>query len=57
MMGQQRREDAALAHAPGDQLRVLPAVVEYDDVVIRLRPQPGGRLGRDALRLGGIANR
>ena len=35
---QQLGEDAALAHAAGDQLRVLPAVVEDDDLVGRDRP-------------------
>ena len=29
VVGQQRREHAALAHAPCDQLAVLPPVVEY----------------------------
>ena len=35
---QQLGEDAALAHPPRDQLRVLPAVVEDDDLVGRDRP-------------------
>ena len=35
---QQLREHAALAHAARDQLRVLPAVVEHDDLVGR-RPR------------------
>ena len=33
VMGQQLAEDAALAHAARDELRVLPAVVEDDDLV------------------------
>src|SRR3954463_14323040 len=32
-VGQQLAEDAALAHAPGDELRVLAAVIEDDDLV------------------------
>ncbi len=31
---QQLREHAALAHAPRDQLRVLPAVVEHHDLSV-----------------------
>ena len=34
-MGQQLAEDPALAHAPRDELGVLPAVVEDDDLVDR----------------------
>src|SRR3712207_7719436 len=39
VVGQQLAEHAALADAPRDELRVLPAVVEDDDLV-------GRRLGR-----------
>ena len=35
VVGQQLGEDAALADPPRDQLRVLPAVVEDDDLVGR----------------------
>jgi hypothetical protein len=35
VVGQQLGEDAALAHAAGDQLRVLAAVVEHHDLVGR----------------------
>ena len=44
---QQLGEDPALAHPPRDQLRVLPAVVEDDDLVGRDRPLEGELL--DAL--------
>ena len=37
VMGQQLAEDAQLAHAARDELRVLPAVVEHDDLVDRAR--------------------
>ena len=37
VMGQQLAEDAALAHAARDELGVLPAVVEDDDLVDRAR--------------------
>ena len=37
VVGQQLGEHAALAHAARDQLRVLPAVVEDDDLVDRAR--------------------
>ena len=33
VVGKQLAEDAAVANAPGDQLRVLPAVVEHDDLL------------------------
>ena len=33
MVRQQLGEDPELAHPPGDQLRVLPAVVEDDDLI------------------------
>ncbi len=58
---QQLGEHAALAHPPRDQLRVLPAVVEDDDLVGRDRPlerelldallgrQGRARAGRDDL--------
>ena len=44
VVGQQLAEDAALAHAARDQLRVLPAVVEDDDLVDRRRAVDGRRL-------------
>ena len=48
---QQLREHAALAHAARDQLRVLPAVVEHDDLVGRHlaleRKLLQGLVGRD----------
>ena len=48
---QQLREDAALAHAARDQLRVLPAVVEHHDLVGRDLALEGqllqGLVGRD----------
>jgi hypothetical protein len=59
-MGQQLAEDAQLADAAGDQLRVLPAVVEDDDLVDGARRRDladvlidelggSGRAGHDAL--------
>ena len=49
---QQLAEHAALAHAARDQLRVLPAVVEHDDLVVRdlalERELLDGLVGRDA---------
>ena len=50
MVRQQLAEDAALAHAPRDQLRVLPAVVEDDDLVDRARRLDVDRVLLDDLR-------
>ena len=44
VVGQQLGEDAALAHAARDELRVLAAVVEDDDLVDRARDVDRGRL-------------
>jgi iron(II)-dependent oxidoreductase len=43
---QQLGEHAALAHAPGDQLGVLPPEVEDEDLIGRSREPLDGRLGR-----------
>ena len=48
---QQLAEDAAVAHAPRDQLRVLPAVVEHE------RPPRSGARGRCAGERRGAARR
>ena len=49
---QELREHAALAHAPGDQLRVLRAEVEHDDRPLRLLAGLHARPGVVGPRLG-----
>ena len=56
VVGQQLAEDAALAHAPGDQLRVLAAVVEDDDLVDRARDVDRRRLVRELGRGGRLGD-
>ncbi|MEA2265100.1 MAG: hypothetical protein QOE27_683 [Solirubrobacteraceae bacterium] len=64
VVGQELGEHPALAHPAGDQLRVLPAVVEHDDLGCGDRP-PGHpadgvldpRLGQPGQRPGGIRRR
>ena len=55
---QELGEDAALADPPGDQLRVLPAVVEDEDLLARrLRRLDVDRLGGGGLALDDLAGR
>src|SRR4029079_12794371 len=50
VMREQLGEDAALAHAPRYELRVLPSEVEHQHFVRRSRERLGSRLACDLLR-------